>query len=105
MSFTGSVKAGRSVASIAGKYLKKNLLELGGNDPYLILDSADLDKAAKESALSRMNNSGQSCISAKRFIVTDKNVDQFASLLQREMENYKMGDPLCIETKSRSSSA
>ena len=98
VSFTGSVKAGRSVARLAGQYLKKNVLELGGNDPYLILDSADLDKAVKEGVLSRMNNSGQSCISAKRFIVTKKNKDQFIHLLQREMENYKMGDPLCKET-------
>ena len=98
VSFTGSVKAGRSVASLAGKYLKKSLLELGGNDPYLILDSADLDKAVKESVLSRMNNSGQSCISAKRFIVTKKNKDKFLNLLQKEMEDYKMGDPLFMET-------
>lgn len=98
VSFTGSVKAGRKVARLAGQSLKKSVLELGGNDPYLILEDADLNKAVKEGVLSRMNNSGQSCISAKRFIVTKKNKDKFVRLLQKEMENYKMGDPFCKET-------
>ena len=98
VSLTGSVKAGRSVAALAGEYLKKSLLELGGNDPYLILDSADLKLAAKECALSRMNNSGQSCIAAKRFIVTDKNADEFVALLTGEMKAYKMENPLLMET-------
>ena len=98
VSLTGSVSAGRAVASLAGRFLKKSLLELGGNDPYVILDSADLHLAAKECVLSRMNNSGQSCIAAKRFIVTDKNAEAFVSCIKEEMRVYEMGNPLLMET-------
>ncbi len=98
VSLTGSVKAGRAVAGLAGRHLKKTVLELGGSDPYLILDSADLQLSAKECTLSRMNNSGQSCISAKRCIVTKKNAEEFAVLLKKEMAGYKMGDPLLKAT-------
>ena len=98
VSLTGSVEAGRAVAALSGRHLKKSLLELGGSDPYLILDSADLDLAAKECVLSRMNNAGQSCIAAKRFIVTKKNEEEFVSLVKREMSNYKIGDPGLAET-------
>ncbi len=98
VSLTGSVEAGRAVATLSGQHLKKSLLELGGSDPYLILDSADLELAAKECVLSRMNNGGQSCIAAKRFIVTEKNEEEFISLVKREMSTYKIGDPGLMET-------
>ncbi|MDE0118497.1 MAG: NAD-dependent succinate-semialdehyde dehydrogenase [Bdellovibrionales bacterium] len=99
VSLTGSVKAGRAVSALAGRYLKKNVLELGGSDPYIILDSADLEKAARECVLSRLNNGGQSCIAAKRLIVTKKNEKEFLSLLTREMQKYKMDDPMLPDTK------
>ena len=70
---TGSTKAGKAVAKVAGENLKKTVLELGGNDPYLILDDADLDNAVKSCVEGRLLNTGQSCISAKRLIVTKKN--------------------------------
>ena len=93
VSLTGSVRAGRKVAALTGQYLKKSVLELGGSDPYVILDSADLKQSAKECVLSRMNNNGQSCIAAKRFIVTDKNAEEFSSLVIELMKMYQMGDP------------
>jgi len=98
VSLTGSVEAGRSVATLAGKHLKKTLLELGGSDPYIVLDSADLKIASKECALSRMNNAGQSCIAAKRIIVTKKVEEEFIRLLIEEMRFYNMGDPLSINS-------
>ena len=70
VTITGSTPAGSSVAQIAGKYLKKTVLELGGSDPYIILDDADLDEAIKACISGRILNTGQSCISAKRIIVT-----------------------------------
>ena len=71
VTLTGSTPVGKSVASIAGKYLKKTVLELGGNDPYIILDDANIDKAVNGCIDGRILNAGQSCISAKRIIVTE----------------------------------
>ena len=99
VSLTGSVQAGRAVASLAGRHLKKSLLELGGSDPYVVLDSADLQLSARQCVLSRMNNSGQSCIAAKRFIVTQKNAKRFICLVIEEMGKYKSGDPMLSDTK------
>ena len=99
VSLTGSVKAGKAVAQLSGKHLKKLVLELGGSDPYIILDSADLKQAARECVKARMNNAGQSCIAAKRLIVTSKNAASFSSLIQEEMQKYKIGDPHLKETK------
>lgn len=94
VSLTGSVKAGRAVSALAGRYLKKTVLELGGSDPYIILDSANLKIATRECVLSRMNNSGQSCIAAKRFIVTQKNAEEFSALVVEKMKSYKMENPI-----------
>jgi succinate-semialdehyde dehydrogenase/glutarate-semialdehyde dehydrogenase len=95
---TGSTPAGRSVAGAAGKALKKSVLELGGSDPYLILEDADLEKAAATCAASRLINSGQSCIAAKRFIVSKPVKEEFTDLLIKEMKVAKLGDPLSEET-------
>lgn len=90
---TGSDPAGRAVAQKAGSLLKKTVLELGGSDPYLILADADLVTAAKICAASRMINNGQSCISAKRFIVVSDVAAEFTSEFVKEMAGYEMGDP------------
>jgi succinate-semialdehyde dehydrogenase / glutarate-semialdehyde dehydrogenase len=91
---TGSAPAGRAVAGKAGSLLKKTVLELGGSDPYLVLEDTDLDFAATICARGRLINSGQSCIAAKRFIVLDKIHDRFVELLVKRMAAAKMGDPL-----------
>ena len=94
VTFTGSTPAGRSVAELCGKNLKKSVLELGGSDPYLILADADIPQAADICVKARMLNGGQSCISAKRFIVEDSIYDQFEDLVLQKMKNIVMGDPL-----------
>lgn len=99
VTLTGSTPAGKSVASQAGSYLKKTVLELGGSDPYIILEDADLAQAAKTCATSRMINNGQSCIAAKRFIVVEEVYEQFKELMVQEMAQYTMGDPMSNDTK------
>jgi len=93
VSLTGSVRAGKSVAEQAGARLKKCVLELGGSDAYIVLDDADVEQAAKICTESRLLNAGQSCVAAKRFIVTRKNVPQFTKAMFEIMEKKKFGDP------------
>ncbi|MFK8103714.1 MAG: NAD-dependent succinate-semialdehyde dehydrogenase [Saprospiraceae bacterium] len=93
VTLTGSGPAGKAVASVAGNQIKKTVLELGGNDAYLILKDADLDKAVEACATSRLLNSGQSCIGAKRFIVVEKIYDQFLKKFKARMKAAKLGDP------------
>jgi succinate-semialdehyde dehydrogenase/glutarate-semialdehyde dehydrogenase len=93
VTLTGSVAAGRSVATAAGGALKKCVLELGGSDAYIILEDADSEAAAKVAATARMVNGGQSCIAGKRFIVVRKNLEQFENALINEMRTYEMADP------------
>jgi succinate-semialdehyde dehydrogenase/glutarate-semialdehyde dehydrogenase len=93
VTFTGSTSAGRAVAAAAGRHLKKSVLELGGSDPYLVLEDADLEAAAKTCAAARMVNAGQSCIAAKRFLVVDAVHDEFVALLADELAAYQPGDP------------
>ena len=94
VTLTGSGQAGSAVASIAGKNIKKTVLELGGSDAYLILEDADLDEAVEACVTSRLLNSGQSCIGAKRFIVVEKVYDEFLKKLKNKMKAKKMGDPM-----------
>lgn len=94
VSLTGSQRAGRAVAAQAGAHLKKTVLELGGNDPYVILADADLDHAATICARSRLANSGQVCIAAKRLIVVEKVKVKFQQLVLEKISHYLMGNPL-----------
>jgi len=94
VTLTGSTPAGQSVAESAGRLLKKSVLELGGSDPYVILADADLAAAAVTCAASRLQNGGQSCIAAKRFIVVEEVRQEFESLLAAEMAKVATGDPL-----------
>ena len=94
VTLTGSEYAGSQVAAWAGKHIKKSVLELGGSDPLLVLEDADLEKAAKVATQSRMQNAGQSCIASKRFIVMEKVHDQFIHYLQKNVSDLKQGNPL-----------
>jgi succinate-semialdehyde dehydrogenase/glutarate-semialdehyde dehydrogenase len=91
---TGSEPAGRSVASIAGDEVKKTVLELGGSDPFVVLPSADIERAAAVAVTARVQNNGQSCIAAKRFIVHTDVYDQFAEQFVRRMAALRVGDPM-----------
>lgn len=93
IALTGSEGAGSSVASIGGKHIKKTVLELGGSDPFIVLRDADLELAAKIATQSRMQNAGQSCIAAKRFIVEDVIHEEFTYLFLRNIEKLKQGNP------------
>jgi succinate-semialdehyde dehydrogenase/glutarate-semialdehyde dehydrogenase len=99
VTLTGSVAAGRAVASEAGAALKKCVLELGGSDAYLVLEDADVAVAAKVAATARMVNGGQSCIAGKRFIVVREVIEPFEKALVEAMRGYEMGDPLVEGTK------
>jgi succinate-semialdehyde dehydrogenase / glutarate-semialdehyde dehydrogenase len=96
---TGSVPAGKAVATAAGSVLKKCVLELGGSDAYVVLEDADIEAAATLAAKARMVNGGQSCIAGKRFIVVRSIVDRFADALVEAMRGYQMGDPASEGTK------
>jgi len=91
---TGSTPAGRAVGKKAGEMLKKTVLELGGSDPYIILEDANLEEAVKICVTSRLINSGQSCIAAKRFIVVESIRERFEQMYVQEMRSRKMGDPM-----------
>ena len=93
VTLTGSVPAGKSVASLAGGLIKKTVLELGGSDPYVVLEDADLHQAALSCVNSRLINAGQSCIAAKRFIIVESVYDEFEKLYLGFISNKKMGDP------------
>lgn len=94
VTLTGSEDAGRAVASVTGKALKKSVMELGGSDPFIVLKDADTEKAAKVGAYARLINSGQSCIAAKRFIIERDVFIPFLDMFINHMQSYKFGDPL-----------
>jgi succinate-semialdehyde dehydrogenase/glutarate-semialdehyde dehydrogenase len=95
---TGSGPAGQSVASIAGSEIKKVVLELGGSDPFVVMPSADLEAAARVGTFARLLNNGQSCISAKRFIVHDAVYAEFEHLFIEQMSGKTVGDPMLDTT-------
>jgi succinate-semialdehyde dehydrogenase/glutarate-semialdehyde dehydrogenase len=98
VTLTGSGPAGRSVASIAGDCVKPSLLELGGSDAFIIMPSADLDKAVKTAVTARIRNSGQSCIAGKRFFVHADIYDDFAKRFTAAFDALKVGDPMNADT-------
>lgn len=95
---TGSEPAGMSLAAAAGKQIKKTVLELGGSDPFIVLESADLEAAVSTAVTARMLNNGQSCIAAKRFIVANSIADEFEKRLLEKYQALKVGDPMSEDT-------
>jgi succinate-semialdehyde dehydrogenase / glutarate-semialdehyde dehydrogenase len=99
VTLTGSEGAGSKVAETAGRELKHSVMELGGSDPFIVLDDADIDDAAAKGCVSRLTNAGQACINAKRFIVLEEVADRFEEALAREVSQLPVGDPLDPTTK------
>ena len=99
VTLTGSEGAGRSVASTAGKNLKKSVMELGGSDPFVVMPSADLEAAVSTAVTARMINNGQSCIAAKRFIVHEKIYDDFLRKFVARVSAVRVGDPMDEKTE------
>ncbi len=99
VSLTGSEAAGRKIAEIAGKNLKKSVLELGGSDAFIVCEDANLGKAAESAAVARLQNCGQTCIASKRFIIHEKVFDSFLFLLLKNFKKYESGDPKDSKTR------
>lgn len=98
VSLTGSVEAGSEIGEVAGRMIKPFVLELGGSDPFIVLEDADIDRAAQVAVRSRFLNTGQSCIAAKRFIVIEDVVVDFIEAFELHMQELKIGDPMDEET-------
>jgi succinate-semialdehyde dehydrogenase / glutarate-semialdehyde dehydrogenase len=98
VTLTGSVRAGQTVGEIAGRHVKKVVLELGGSDPFIVLGDANIAKAAAAACRGRMQNNGQSCVAAKRMIVVEAVADEFTDAFVREVAALKVGDPLDRDT-------
>ena len=94
VSLTGSEKAGAAVASLAGKNIKRSVLELGGNDAFIVLEDADMDHVIEMAVKGRMTNTGQSCVASKRFIVIKSVAEDFMKRFKSELAQMKMGDPM-----------
>ncbi|MGY4539993.1 succinate-semialdehyde dehydrogenase/glutarate-semialdehyde dehydrogenase [Mucilaginibacter sp. UYNi724] len=99
VSLTGSELAGASLAAAAGKALKKSVLELGGSDAFIVLEDADIDQAVAWAVIGRMNNTGQCCVAAKRFIVAEAVADEFLTKFKAQLTGLKVGDPMDSETQ------
>jgi len=98
VTLTGSNYAGYKIAELSGKYGKKSVLELGGSDPYIVFESADIEKAVETGIIARFQNTGQSCIAAKRFFIQDKIFKEFLNILTANVKKQKVGDPMDPET-------
>lgn len=98
-SLTGSEKAGASLAETAGKHIKRSVLELGGSDPFIVLEDADIDRATDLAIYGRTVNNGQSCVASKRFIVVKEVADEFLTKFKAKMSALKLGDPMDKETQ------
>jgi succinate-semialdehyde dehydrogenase/glutarate-semialdehyde dehydrogenase len=94
VALTGSVEAGKMVAAAAGQNLKKSTMELGGSDAFIVLEDADLDKTVKWAVWGKMNNTGQCCVAAKRFIVVEKLADRFLAQFRQALAALQPGDPM-----------
>ena len=99
VALTGSEAAGAAIATVAGKNLKKSVLELGGNDAFIILEDADIDKAVEWAITGRINNNGECCIASKRFIAVEAIADEFLEKFKEKMENLVIGDPMDPRTE------
>lgn len=99
VTLTGSTEVGATVAAQAGMLLKKQVLELGGSDPFIVLEDADLEAAVETAVKARFQNTGQSCIAAKRFIVVDAIADRFAEAFTARAKKLRIGDPLARDTQ------
>lgn len=99
VSLTGSEEAGTSIAMEAGKHLKKVVLELGGNDVFIILEDADIEKTVEWAVVGRMNNNGQCCVASKRFIAVEAIAEKFIQKFKDKLSKMKVGDPMDIETE------
>lgn len=99
VSLTGSEEAGASIATEAGKNLKKSVLELGGSDAFIILDDADIDKAVEWGVIGRINNNGECCIASKRFIAVEAIADEFIKKFKEKLSNLVIGDPMNSKTE------
>ena len=98
VTLTGSNSAGYKIAELAGKYGKKSVLELGGSDPYIVFESADVEKSTETAVMARFQNNGQSCIAAKRFFIQDTVFDAFLDLFKKAVWKIKTGDPMDPDT-------
>ncbi|GGK72463.1 NAD-dependent succinate-semialdehyde dehydrogenase [Amphritea balenae] len=98
IAFTGSEAAGRKIAALAGQHLKKVVLELGGSDPFIVLDDADIDAAVEVAMRARFGNAGQICIAAKRFLVVPSRIEEFTEKMVAQAKAMQQGDPLSPET-------
>lgn len=94
VSLTGSERAGSAVAALAGKYLKRSVLELGGNDPFVVLDDANVTQVVEMAVKGRMVNAGQSCVASKRFIVVESLARTFIEEFKSKLQSMQMGDPM-----------
>lgn len=99
VSLTGSEAAGASIATEAGKYLKKSVLELGGSDAFIVLDDADIDKAVEWAVVGRINNNGECCIASKRFIAVESVADEFFEKFKNKLAELVIGDPMETTTQ------